>query len=178
MTTRARQSVWCKPSTPKRLKLLTYCATMYQQSDDRAKRLANQAFFERVYIGEDEQPVVQLAEPFVALTPAETSHVGCSSKTTRVDLAGPKPNTQRRLERLSSAWDQAKRGIASEQPPVSEPEPGVVSNPTRRSRTPLTEREVDAIRTARANGESVVSIAKRFDIHRMTVWTHTKDSLA
>lgn len=91
-----------------------------------------------------------------------------------MELGGFKPNTQRRLERLSSAWQQAKRGIASEQPPVPESEPRVVSNPTRRSRTPLTESEVDAIRTARANGESVVSIANRFDVHRVTVWERTR----
>ena len=95
-----------------------------------------------------------------------------------MDAGGPKPNTQRRLEQLSSAWEQAKRGNTSEQPPAPEPEPGVVSNPTRRSRTPLTEREVDTIRAARASGESVLSIAKRFNVHRATVWDRTKDLLA
>lgn len=30
------------------------------------------------------------------------------------------------------------------------------------------------MRTARKGGESVVSIAKRFGIHRATVWEHTK----
>jgi hypothetical protein len=39
------------------LQLVTYCATMYRQSDDEARRLANQAFFEKIYIGEDEQAV-------------------------------------------------------------------------------------------------------------------------
>lgn len=32
----------------------------------------------------------------------------------------------------------------------------------------------DATRTACANGESVVCITNRFDVHRITVWTHTK----
>ncbi|MDL9947675.1 hypothetical protein QSJ19_19235, partial [Gordonia sp. ABSL11-1] len=37
--------------------LLTRCAQTYMQSDDNGKRLANQAFFKRIYIGEeDEQP--------------------------------------------------------------------------------------------------------------------------
>lgn len=53
----------------------------------------------------------------------------------------------------------------------------MVMNPTRRSRTRLSKTEVDAIRTARANGESVTSICCRFDIHRMTAWTHIKDLL-
>ena len=82
------------------MRLLTYCATMYQQSDDHAKRLANQTFFEKIYIGEDEQPIVQLAEPFVSLTPAETSHVGCSSKTTWVE--------PRRFELLTSALQRQR----------------------------------------------------------------------
>lgn len=93
-----------------------------------------------------------------------------------MDLGGFKPNTQRCLDRLSSAWEQAKRGIASEQTPVSGTDLSVVANPTRRSRTPLTAKEVDAIRTAKATGESVTSIAKRFDVHRVTVWDKTRNS--
>ena len=53
----------------------------------------------------------------------------------------------------------------------------MVMNPTRRSQTRLSKSEVEAIRTARANGESVTSICRCFDIHRMTVWTHIKDLL-
>lgn len=90
-------------------------------------------------------------------------------------LVGLKPNTPRGLERLSSAWEQTRRGLASEQPPASEREPGVVSNPTRRSRTPLTERAVDAIRTAKANGENVASITKRFTVHRVALCERMKD---
>ena len=93
-----------------------------------------------------------------------------------VDAGGLSPNTWERLERLSAAWEQAKPGIVSARPLVTEPEPGAVSNPTRRSRTPLTPEEVDAIRTARTNGESVLSIAKRFGVHRVTVWEQTKNS--
>ena len=42
---------------------------MYKQPDNEAKRLANQAFFDKIYIGKDEQSIVELAEPFKALTP-------------------------------------------------------------------------------------------------------------
>lgn len=94
-----------------------------------------------------------------------------------VDAGGLKPNTWQRFERLSSAWNQAKLRIVHEPDGATDDEPGVVSNPRRRARTALTERQVDAIRTARANGESVVSICRRFDVHRMTVWTHTRDLL-
>jgi hypothetical protein len=92
----------------------------------------------------------------------------------RVAGGGPNRNSQRRLDRLVSAWEQGDREEAAESHVVEEPDPGVVLNPSRRNRTPLTAREVEAIQTARANGESVVSIAKRFNIHRMTVWEHTK----
>ncbi|GAB3745487.1 hypothetical protein GCM10028864_14700 [Microlunatus parietis] len=96
---------------------------------------------------------------------------------TVVDAGGFKPNTWQRFERLGSAWKRAKLGVGDEPVGASESEPGVVANPRRRARTPLTESQVDAIRTGRANGESVVSISRRFGVHRMTVWTHTKDLL-
>ena len=75
------------------MKLLTYCATMYARSDDEAKRLANQAFFDKIYIGEDEQPIVELAEPFNALAPDTLSHVGGSSTSTTVEVRGFEPLT-------------------------------------------------------------------------------------
>ena len=92
-----------------------------------------------------------------------------------VDAAGLKPNTWQRFERLRSAWNQAKLGVGDTPLVPSECELGVVRTPRRRARTPLPESQVDAIRTARANGESVVSICQRFNVHRMTVWTHTRD---
>lgn len=95
-----------------------------------------------------------------------------------MDAGGLKPNTWQRFERLSSAWEGAKLGIGDEPRDTAEDDPDVVANPRRRARTPLTDSEVDAIRTARANGESVVSISGRFGIHRMTVWTHTKHLLS
>ena len=108
---------------------------------------------------------------------AEEPPEGGSSAFT-VDAAGLKPNTWQRFERLGSAWEQAKLGLGDEPQDAAEDEPEVVANPRRRARTPLTESQVDAIRTARADGESVVSISRRFGVHRMTVWTHTKDLLS
>lgn len=89
----------------------------------------------------------------------------------------PKQKTVRRLDRLDSAW------IQESPTPVASPalafDEGfeVVENPSRRSRTPLTDKEVEAIRTARASGESVLSIAKRFNVHRATVWEYTRGAL-
>lgn len=75
------------------LRLLTRCETRYQQSDEHGKRLANQTFFERIYIGEDDPTTIELAEPFEALTPTAASHVGCSDKTTLVGAEGLEPPT-------------------------------------------------------------------------------------
>ncbi len=91
-----------------------------------------------------------------------------------MDAGGFKPNTWQKFERLSSAWNQARLGIGDQPDGAPAAEPDVVANPRRRARTPLTDSQVDAIRTARANGESVVSISRRFGVHRMTVWTRTK----
>ncbi len=92
-----------------------------------------------------------------------------------VDAGGLSPNTWERIERLSSMWEQAKQGVGSERPRAGEPNFGMVFNPTRRSRTPLTENEVGAIRAAREAGETVTSIARRFEVHRLTVWERTRD---
>jgi DNA invertase Pin-like site-specific DNA recombinase len=85
---------------------------------------------------------------------------------------------------LNIAWnalfrvEQAKRGTPDTPTPVTEVGADVVLNPSRRTRTPLTDKEVEAIRTLRDEGESVLSIAKRFNVHRATVWEHTKTSPA
>lgn len=92
-----------------------------------------------------------------------------------VDASGLKPNIWQRFERLGSAWIQAKRGTTDSARSTQADDFGAVSKPSRRTRTPLTDSEVDAIRTARVSGESVVSISRRFAVHRMTVWSHTKD---
>ena len=101
----------------------------------------------------------------------------CHSPGHRVEAGRLSSNTWKRLERLSSAWKQAKQDGASEEPPAAEPDPRVVTNPTRRSRTPLTPDEVDEIRTARSNGERAMSIARRFEVSRMTVWEKTRERL-
>lgn len=106
--------------------------------------------------------------------PDTPSHVTGSSTPTTVVSKAPNLNTARRLERLDSAWDKGSSEVSVAPSVAPEPGSGVVSNPSRRNRTPLTEKEVEAIRTARAEGERVVSIAERFGIHRCTVLHYTK----
>ena len=57
--------------------------------------------------------------------------------------------------------------------PAGEPEDPLIeasAEPRRRPRTPLTDEEVDAMRTARANGISVIALANQHGIHRGTAW--------
>lgn len=84
----------------------------------------------------------------------------------------------RRLDRLDSAWIQGSPTLQASPPLTFDEGFEVVENPSRHNRTPLTGKEVEAIRTAREGGESVLSIAKRFGIHRATVWEHTKNRSA
>ena len=84
----------------------------------------------------------------------------------------------RRLDRLDSAWIQGSPTLQASPPLMFDEGFDVVENPSRPNRTPLTKKEVEAIQTARESGESVLSIAKRFGIHRATVWEHTKTSPA
>ncbi len=77
---------------------------MYVGSDDGDRRLANQAFYDRLEITEDEELRPTLAEPFAAIietiqteeTPHEhdeSCHVACSRKTLWVGPEGLEPPT-------------------------------------------------------------------------------------
>lgn len=61
--------------------------------------------------------------------------------------------------------------------PADEPDDPLIevaAEPKRRARTRLSDEEVDAMRTARANGVSVTALANQFGVHRGTVWTKTR----
>ena len=74
------------------LRLLADCAQMYERTDDLGKRLANQAFYRRILITEDEKAAIQLNEPFAALAPTSTD-VKCSSTSNLVEPTGLEPVT-------------------------------------------------------------------------------------
>ncbi len=92
-----------------------------------------------------------------------------------VQLVGLEPNELLRFERLETVWDQARRGVCDGLAAQREQGFEVVTEPSRPPRTRPTPEEVDAMRTAKANGESVRSIAERFGKHRSTVSRYTKD---
>ncbi|WP_454158839.1 recombinase family protein [Microbacterium lacticum] len=168
------------------LGLLTDIGDVYAKAEPSERRMLNRALFDRITIDDEDQATLEPTETIQTILttnprphnertlPRNQAGQG-SNVQLYVDAGGLKPNTWQRLERLSSAWNQAKLVLGDQPDGAADDEPGVVVNPRRRARTPLTESQVDAIRTARANGESVVSICQRFNVHRMTVWTHTRD---
>jgi len=90
-----------------------------------------------------------------------------------VDLSERCGNRRRVVERLITVWNRGVGEVRAPVEPVARVESEVVTEPRRRSRTPLTDEEVDAMRTARANGMSVSTIARQFGVHRGTVWEKT-----
>ena len=83
-------------------------------------------------------------------------------------------NRRLRVERLVSAWNQGSADVAE---PADEPDDPLIAaaaESRRRARTRLTDREVDAMRTARANGVSATALAKQFGVHRGTIWAKTR----
>lgn len=87
------------------LRLLTDAHRAYANSDDGSRRLANQAFYTRLEITEDEQLRPRLAEPFATIVSqtaggkeakrehSTSSDVACSRKTLWVGDAGLEPTT-------------------------------------------------------------------------------------
>ena len=83
-------------------------------------------------------------------------------------------NRRPRVERLVSAWNQGIRENAESEDGADDPLIGASAEPKKRPRTRLTDEEVDAMRTARAQGVSVNALARRFGVHRGTVWAKTR----
>ena len=84
-------------------------------------------------------------------------------------------NRRPRVERLVSAWNQGVRGDAEPDGEADDPLIGASAEPTKRPRTRLTGEEVDAMRTARADGVSVNALARQFGVHRGTVWAKLRE---
>ncbi len=83
-------------------------------------------------------------------------------------------NRRQRVERLVSAWNQGTREDNDPAGESDDPLTGASAEPCKRPRTRLTDEEVDAMRTARAQGVSVNALARRFGVHPGTVWAKTR----
>lgn len=92
-----------------------------------------------------------------------------------VEAIGRCGNRRSRIEKLVSAWSH---GSQRDRDSVGETDDALIrasAEPKRRPRTRVTEEEVDAMRTARAKGLSVLALAKLFGVHRGTVWAKTRE---
>lgn len=92
----------------------------------------------------------------------------------RVDSIDHYGSRRPQVKRVGSAWDQGSGGVAEFVGAADAPLTRASTGPKRRARTPLTEDEVDTMRTARANGVSVTALAMQFSVHRGTVWEKTR----
>ncbi len=119
------------------LQLLTSAHRMYARSGDGDRRLANQAFYTRLEITEDEQLRTVLAEPFAAITAttrtgdAEREHtpssdVVCSRNDAWVELRGFEPLTfslrTRRATNCAKAPRSTRGSISTQTLPSAQAE--------------------------------------------------------
>ena len=171
------------------------CHAIYMSIDDSLRRLANQAFFDKLTVtdadtidGQPGEPFNILFDPDVQRIAVERQHqtkesgrqtgnvVGLNNDQL-VEAIGHYGNRRQRVERLVSAWNHGSDGVAE---PAGEPEDPLIAalaEPRRRARTQLTEEEVDAMRTARTSNVSVTALAERFGVHRGTIWAKTRQRL-
>ena len=103
------------------------------------------------------------------------SYIYAGQSLISVPSKGFEPNVQQRFDRIEAVWNQARLGIRDGAASQQEDDFEVITEPSRPLRTPPTPEEVDAIRTAKASGESDLIIAECFNNHRSTVWRYTKN---
>ena len=169
------------------LRLLTDAHRAYAHSDDGSRRLANQAFYTRLEITEDEQLRPRLAEPFAAIVreaaggnetggnEAKREHptssdVACSRKTLWVDLRSSFSNPRKPLGSLIS---RVLRGSRARRPRTRgaqiADERGPVRENSRQSQTRLSVSNRAELIAGYADGVPVRELATRFNVHRGTV---------
>lgn len=83
-------------------------------------------------------------------------------------------NRRLRVQKLVSAWSQGIHDDADYEGEADDALIGASAEPKKRPRTRLTDKEVDAMRTARGQGVNVNALAKQYRIHRGTVWAKTR----
>lgn len=84
-------------------------------------------------------------------------------------------NRRPRVEKVVSSWSHGSRRNRDFEGETDDALIVASAEPKKRPRTRLTEKEVDALRTARAKGVSVLALAKLLGIHLGTVWAKTRD---
>mgnify|MGYP001547921185 CR=1 FL=1 len=168
------------------LRLLTDAHRAYQYSGDADRRIANQAFYTRLDITDDEQLRPTLAEPFATIfreahqggdegKEAKREHttsfdVACSRKTLWVDLRSSFSNPRKPLGSLIS---RVLRGSRARRPRTRgaqiADERGPVRENSRQSQTRLSVSNRAELIAGYADGVPVRELATRFNVHRGTV---------
>lgn len=91
-----------------------------------------------------------------------------------MDLIEHCGNRRQPVDDLVAAWNRRANGAGAVGGVPDDPLIRVSVEPKRRTRTPLTPSDVDAIRTARAAGVSVTVLAREYEVHRSTIWQKTR----
>ena len=142
-------------STSPPLRGLTDCAKMYARTDDLGKRLAIQAFYQRILISEDEKAAIQLNEPFAALTPT-SADVRCCSTFNLVGLFSSYANELRKARRHLSTEPARELSQAN-------------GRRKRKTQPRLSDKKVGQIVTAYETGKTVYELAAEYGCHRVTI---------
>jgi hypothetical protein len=80
----------------------------------------------------------------------------------------------RRVEKLVSAWGKGVSAISGYDLAPVDPVFAASTEPRERARTPLSDKEVDEIRTLRGAGVPVKELARRYGVHRNTISQKTR----
>jgi transposase-like protein len=166
----------------------------YMSIDDSLRRIANQAFFDRILVYEDTieadpgEPFNILLNPALhadaihATTSTNTSHDGAHKVDVQtqqvvglnidpmVDLSGGFSNPRTSLKTLISQVLRGKSVVRRCREPTSVADArGLVRENSLQSQTRLTPQEITELLAGHEAGTSVKALAKQFGIHRLTV---------
>jgi transcriptional regulator with PAS, ATPase and Fis domain len=87
-----------------------------------------------------------------------------------VRLVGGWSNPRQAVKRLVVAWEQGQLVAGDDADECADPSFEVAVEPVRREGTRLTGSQVDQIRTLYAQGVTKPELARRFGVHRTTIW--------
>jgi len=90
-----------------------------------------------------------------------------------VGPSGRYSNRRRAVEKLVSALEEGVCEDVGDGGETDDPQIAASTEPRGRTRTPLTQKEVNAIRTSRVAGASTTVLAKQHGVHRATIWKKT-----
>jgi len=177
----------------KSLEVLDDIATLYSRCDDLTRRLCNQAFFEKIYLDDDNELQPELAKPFELLldpdvhasaltwakkrhgvqTPADISSAGGLNPVRRANALGWFSNPPKTMKSLDARVSWKTFGGVADRRDAALPRGsrGRVRQ-IGMAQTHLSRAQVDELVGRYEAGENVRALATAFGIHRSTVSAH------